>query len=79
MLKESTPLVVVHYAGRSLLKETNLEETINLASLGINIDVEVAWGGGKTRDGLDVGSECISDDLVSKEWRKHDGKTRTYR
>jgi hypothetical protein len=62
-VEKSTPLVVVHYAGRSLLKETNLEETIDLASLGINVDVEVTGSGGKTRNSLDVGSECISNDF----------------
>jgi hypothetical protein len=45
-----------------LLKETNLEETIDLASLGINVDVEVTGSSGETRNGLDVGSECISDE-----------------
>jgi hypothetical protein len=46
-----------------LLKETNLEETIDLASLGINVDVEVTGSGGKTRNSLDVGSECISNEF----------------
>ena len=62
-----SPPVVVHYASRFVVEgETILEETIDLAGLGVNVDVEVAGSGGKTRNGLDVGSECISDDLVSK-------------
>jgi hypothetical protein len=43
-----------------------LEETIDLAGLGINVDVEVTGSGRETRNGLDVGSESISDGLISK-------------
>jgi hypothetical protein len=53
-----------------LLRETTLEETIDLAGLSVNVDVEVAGSGGETGDGLDVGSECISDDLISKNWER---------
>jgi hypothetical protein len=35
-----------------------------------DVDVEVAGSGGETGDGLDVGSECISDDLISKNWER---------
>jgi hypothetical protein len=37
----------------------SLEKTINLASLKIDVDVEVAWGGGKAGDGLDIRSQSI--------------------
>jgi hypothetical protein len=50
-----------------LLRETTLEETIDLAGLGVNVDVEVAGSGGEAGDGLDVGSECISDDSISED------------
>jgi len=61
-----SPPVVVHYASRFVVEgETILEETIDLAGLGVNVDVEVAGSGRETRNGLDVGSERISDDLFS--------------
>jgi hypothetical protein len=37
-----------------------LEETVDLASLGVDIDVEIAWGGRKTGDGLNIGCECVT-------------------
>jgi hypothetical protein len=45
------------------VERDDLEETIDLASFGVNVDVEVTGSGGETRNGLDVGSECISDDF----------------
>ena len=51
-----------------IVERDDLEETIDLASLGIDVDVEVAGSGGETRDGLDVGSECISDNIISKSF-----------
>lgn len=36
-----------------------LEETINLTSLGIDIDVDVAGSSGQTGNGLDISSESI--------------------
>lgn len=41
------------------VERDDLEETIDLTSLGVNIDVEIAGSSGKARDGLNVGSECI--------------------
>jgi len=37
-----------------------LEETVNLASLDVNVDVEITRGGGKTGDGLNVCSEGVA-------------------
>jgi len=53
-----------------IVERDDLEETIDLASLGINVDVEVAGSGGETRNGLDVGSECVSVDIISKILRE---------
>ena len=38
-----------------------LEEAIDLAGLRIDIDVEVTGSRGQTRNGLDVGGECVSE------------------
>jgi len=50
----------------------DLKETVNFAGLGVDIDVEVAGSGWKTRDGLDVCSESVTVkelvvDLVAKK------------
>lgn len=37
----------------------NLEKTVNLASLKVDVDVEVARGGGKAGNGLDIRSQSI--------------------
>lgn len=39
---------------------TRLEEAINLASLGVNVDVEVTGSGGKTGDGLDICRKSVA-------------------
>lgn len=44
---------------------TDLEQTVDLASLRVDIDVEVAGSGRQTRDGLDVGSEGVPIRLIS--------------
>jgi len=49
------------------VERDDLEETINLASLGINVDVEVAGSSGETRNGLDVGSECVPEKQLASE------------
>lgn len=36
-----------------------LEETVNLAGFGVHVNVEVAWCGGQTRNGLDVRSKSV--------------------
>ena len=36
-----------------------LEKTVNLASLQVNIDVEVTGRGGETGNGLDVRSQSV--------------------
>jgi hypothetical protein len=51
------------------VERDDLEETINLASLGINIDVEVAGGSGETRDGLNIGSKCVPGKRLAIELR----------
>jgi len=38
---------------------TSLEQTLDLASLEIDVDVHVAGSGGQTRDGLDIGSQGV--------------------
>ena len=43
-----------------------LEQTINLTCLRVDIDVEVARCGRKTRNGLNVGSQSVSI-VISKE------------
>lgn len=37
----------------------SLEKTVDLASLEVNVDVEVAGGGGQTWNRLNVGSEGV--------------------
>lgn len=46
-------------------KESCLEESIDLAGLGVDVDVEVARSGGETGDGLDVGGESVSARFIS--------------
>jgi hypothetical protein len=41
-----------------------LKEAVNLTSLDVDIDVEVARGRGETRDGLDIGSQGIPRRLL---------------
>lgn len=43
----------------AVISRGHLEETIDLASLNIDIDVEVAWGSGETWNGLDVGGKGV--------------------
>lgn len=43
----------------AMISRGHLKETIDLASLNINIDIEVAWGGGKTWNGLDIGGKGV--------------------
>jgi len=37
-----------------------LEETVNLAGLNVNVDVEITRGGRKTGDGLDICGEGVT-------------------
>lgn len=69
MLKSPPPKQYMQL-DRSLLRETSLEESIDLTSLGVDIDVEVAGSGGKTGDGLDVGSEGVTERIISMNDKK---------
>jgi hypothetical protein len=40
-------------------KENYLEETVNLAGDGVDVDIEVARSSGETRNGLDIGSKRV--------------------
>lgn len=46
-------------------RTTSLEEAVNLASLQVDVDVEIARGGGETGDGLDVCSQGIPKSEIS--------------
>jgi hypothetical protein len=37
----------------------DLEQSVNLAGVDIDIDIEIAWCSGKSWDGLDVGGEGV--------------------
>ena len=69
MLKSPPPKSYMQL-DRSLLRETSLEESIDLTSLGVDIDIEVAGSGGKTGDSLDVGSEGVTERIISMNDKK---------
>lgn len=37
-----------------------LEETIDLAGLSVNIDIQISWCGGQSRYGLDIRREGVA-------------------
>jgi hypothetical protein len=37
-----------------------LKETVNLAGLSVDVDIEVSWCSGQTRDCLDIGCKSVS-------------------
>jgi hypothetical protein len=37
-----------------------LEQSVDIAGLGINVDIKVARGSGQSGDGLNVGSEGVA-------------------
>lgn len=50
---------------QELMIRGRLEESLDLASLDVDIDVEVSRCRGKTGDGLDVGCQSIPEIFVS--------------
>jgi hypothetical protein len=40
--------------------DSHLKETIDLSSLGVYVNIEIAWGGRQTWDGLDVGRQSVT-------------------
>jgi hypothetical protein len=58
-MRRETQKVCRWYILQLEVQEENLEQTLNLASLEVDVDVQVAGSGGQTGDGLDVGCESV--------------------
>lgn len=56
-------------------RRTRLEESVNLASDGVNVNVEVAGSRGETGDGLDIGSKCVPNNVSKMDRNVIEKKT----
>lgn len=50
-----------------------LEQSVDLTGLGVNVHIQISWGGRKAGDGLDIGGQGVTRRVVSKGARRHVG------
>jgi len=54
-----------------MVYDWNLEEAINLTSLGVNVNIQVPWSCGQTRNRLDIGCQgvtALSAKSLARKW-----------